>query len=393
MPDLDWITGLATAPGSDEERLFRLLTGFAGAVRHEGVTVGPDRALAFCRAAALVSPEDLYWAGRSTLVCRHEDIDVYDRIFRVWFAGRRPTEVMTAPEIVARAGSSAAALEGAGRAREAEPGSVTASRIELLRNKSFEELTEAELAELGRLIARVSLSVPLRRTRRSRPARRGDFDIRFTLRRTFRTGGEPIERHWRTRRETKRRLILLLDVSGSMTPYSRGLMMFAHAALRAHPGWEAFCFGTRLTRVTRALATARPDEALARAADEVFDWDGGTRIGESLKAFIDRFGHGGMARGSVVVICSDGLDTGDAELVGAQMQRLKRLTHRIVWVNPLKATPGYAPLAGGMRHALPHVDTFASGHSLASLEALAHELDPSAGRRSRPRAAAIAATG
>jgi uncharacterized protein with von Willebrand factor type A (vWA) domain len=156
-----------------------------------------------------------------------------------------------------------------------------------------------------------------------------------------------------------------------MADYSRALVMFAHAALRGNPHWEAFCFGTRLTRVTSALAEADPDEALRRAAEEVFDWDGGTRIGESLKRFLDDFGHGGLARGAVVVVCSDGLETGDPELLAEQMARLSRLAHRVVWLNPLKGDPAYEPLARGMQAALRHVDVFASGHNLASLEEIA----------------------
>jgi uncharacterized protein with von Willebrand factor type A (vWA) domain len=169
-------------------------------------------------------------------------------------------------------------------------------------------------------------------------------------------------------------VIFILDVSGSMASYSRGLLVFAHAALRTGGNWESFCFGTRLTRVTRALSRSDPDVALARAADEVQDWDGGTRIGDSLKQFLDRYGHGGMARGAIVVICSDGLDIGDPELLAEQMRRLTRLAHRLIWLNPLSEQAGYQPIARGMSAALPFVDTFASGHSWASLEALAREL-------------------
>jgi uncharacterized protein with von Willebrand factor type A (vWA) domain len=171
--------------------------------------------------------------------------------------------------------------------------------------------------------------------------------------------------------------VLLLDVSGSMADYSRALLFFAHAALRADRRWEAFCFGTRLTRVTGALATRDPDAALERAAAEVVDWEGGTRIGESLKTFLDEFGHSGMARGSVVVICSDGLDVGDPELLAGQMARLARLAHRVVWLNPLKEDPAYEPLARGMQAALPSIDLFASGHDFESLEAVSAALSGS----------------
>jgi uncharacterized protein with von Willebrand factor type A (vWA) domain len=249
-----------------------------------------------------------------------------------------------------------------------------ASPIELLRQKSFADCSPDELRELAELMARESLAVPLRRTRRRRAAKRGAPDLRRTLRRSFRTAGEPVERAWRERRLQPRRLVLLLDVSGSMADYSRALVMFAHAALRANPRWEAFCFGTRLTRVTRQLRAAGHDEALRLAAAQVVDWDGGTRIGESLKRFLDDFGHGGMARGAVVVLCSDGLEVGDPELLGEQMARLSRLAHRVVWLNPLQEDPAYEPLARGMKAALPYVDDFAGGYNLASLEEVADRL-------------------
>ena len=191
----------------------------------------------------------------------------------------------------------------------------------------------------------------------------------------MRTGGEPMERAWRSRRPRRRPLVLLLDVSGSMASFSRPLAIFAHAAVRGRERVEAFCFGTRLTRLTPALAVRDPDEALRRAAEEVADWDGGTRIGEALKRFLDGWGHAGLARGAVVLICSDGLDVGDPEVLARQMERLSRLAHRVVWLNPLKENPEYAPLARGMHAALPYVDVFRSGHDLASLESVAAALE------------------
>jgi hypothetical protein len=165
--------------------------------------------------------------------------------------------------------------------------------------------------------------------------------------------------------------VLLVDVSGSMSPYARALVDFAHATVRADRRFEAFAFGTRLTRLTRALDTDRLDDARWRAAEAAADWDGGTRIGASLKTFCDRYGRPGLARGAVVVICSDGLEVGDADALGRQMAVLHRLAHRVVWLNPLKENSGYEPLARGMAAALPWIDVFASGHSLESLEAIA----------------------
>jgi uncharacterized protein with von Willebrand factor type A (vWA) domain len=327
------------------------LVGFARALRDEGLAVGTGRALEFCRAAALV-PGELYWAGRATLVARREEIPVYDRVFRRWFGEEPPPRQRHAVQVQA----------------VDERGAARASRAEALREKSFAQLTEQELREVAALAAELGLVVPERRTRRRRPARTGRPDVRRTLRHALRSGGEPVERAWRTRRRRPRRLVLLLDVSRSMTAYSRGLVVVAHAALRRDRRWEAFCFGTRLTRVTRALATSDPHAALERAAAEVVDWDGGTRIGDSLKTFLDRWGHGGMARGAVVVLCSDGLEVGDPAVLAEQMARLSRLAHRVVWLNPLKENDRYEPLARGMAAALPHVDRFESGHSLAAVE-------------------------
>ena len=351
------------------------LVRFGRALRDEGLPVGTGRIAAFCEAAALLAPVDLYWAGRATLVSRGEELLVYDRVFRSFFADEeRPPAPRTARPVRLVAGRADSPLLREGAESPGEPDLGLASRVEVLRRKSFAHCTAEELDELAVLMGRIELAVPSRRSPRHQPARSGAPDLRRTLRRSFRTGGEPLERAWRERKERRRRLVLLLDVSRSMAPYSRPLPLFAPAPLRADPRWEAFCFGTRLTRVTRALALADPDAALRRAAAEVFDWEGGTRIGESLKAFLDRFGHGGMARGAVVVICSDGLDTGDPVLVGEQMARLSRLAHRVVWLNPLKEDPAYEPLARGMEAALPYLDVFAAGHNLASLEELADEL-------------------
>ena len=338
-----------------------ILTRFGNALRDAGLAVGTGRIADFCRAAALLSPDDLYWAGRATLVARAADILVYDEAFAAFFGP--PVEVPRQPPTV--------------RIRvEVDAQTALASPVELLKEKSFAGCSQAELAALAELMQRLRLAVPERRSRRRAAAGSGAPDLRRTLRRSFRTGGEPVDRAWRERRREQRRLVLLLDVSGSMDAYSRALVMFAHGALRSGRRVEAFCFGTRLTRVTRALAAADVDEALRRAAAEVVDWDGGTRIGEALKAFLDEHGHGGLARGALVLICSDGLEVGDPELLAEQMARLSRLAHRVVWLNPLQEDPAYEPLARGMKAALPYVDLFASGHSLASLEelgaALAH---------------------
>ena len=335
------------------------LTRFGRTLRDGGLDVGTGRIAEFCRAAALLPPDDLYWAGRATLLARSADIPAYDEAFAAFFGP--PAEVRPPPAVV--------------RVRsELGADSALASEAELLKDKSFARCSEAELAALAKLMQRLPFVLSERRSRRRESARSGSPDLRRTLRRSFRTGGEPVHRVWRQRRRDTRRLVLLLDVSGSMDAYSRALVMFAHAALRSEPRVEAFCFGTRLTRVTRSLAVAGADVALARAAAEVVDWDGGTRIGESLKTFLDEHGHAGLARGAVVVICSDGLEVGDPEILAEQMARLARLAHRVVWLNPLQEDPKYEPLARGMKSALPHIDLFASGHSFTSLEELSATL-------------------
>jgi len=339
------------------------LAAFGRALRAEGLPVGTGRIASFCRAAALLSPDDLYWAGRATLVARRDQIPVYDRVFRTFFGGER------APAAVQRGGGVTIEEEIA-----------LASPVELLRSKNFARCSAEELEQLGVLMERLRLAVPTRRSRRLASARAGVPDLRRTLRRSFRTGGEPFERSFRARRRRPRRLVLVLDVSGSMADYSRALLVFAHAALRADRRWEAFCFGTRLTRVTGALAVSRPDEAMERAAAEVVDWNGGTRIGECLKRLLDEYGHRGLVRGALVVLCSDGLEVGDPDLLAAQMARLSRLAHRVVWLNPLKGDAAYEPLARGMQAALPYVDIFAAGHNLASLEDLGAELSGLAAR-------------
>jgi hypothetical protein len=329
------------------------LVRFGRALRAAGLPVGPDRVASFSRAATLLPPGELYWAGRATLLSRAEQIEVYDALFAAFFGPPTPSP---GPPIRVRV------------EMEAEADMGLASAVEMLKDKSFSRCSREELSQLAELMERIELSVPRRRTRRRETARAGTPDLRRTLRRSFRTGGEPLERAWRRRRKRPRRLVLLLDVSGSMDAYSRALVMFAHAALRSDRRWEAFCFGTRLTRVTRQLEGADADAALARAAAEVVDWDGGTRIGESLKRFLDEYGHSGLARGAVVVLCSDGLEVADPDVLAEQMARLHRLAYRVVWLNPLQEDPAYEPLARGMKAALPHVDHFASGHSLASLE-------------------------
>jgi len=249
------------------------------------------------------------------------------------------------------------------------------SPAEVLRTRDFASYSTAEFEEARRVMRDLRLAGALRRSRRLRPVRRARRharpDLRRTVRRSLRAGGEPIERAALVPTRRPRRVVLLCDVSGSMEPYARAILRFLHAAVAGRARVEAFALGTRLTRITRELSSRDPDAALAAAAGRVPDWSGGTRLGAGIREFNDRWGVRGMARGAVVVVVSDGWDRGDPEQLGEQMARLARVAHRVVWVNPLKASPGFAPLAGGMAAALPHVDEFVEGHSLASLEHLA----------------------
>lgn len=344
--------------------------------------VSPGQVLRYCRSVAeldLDDPEDLYWAGRACLVTRHEDVARYDRVFARTFGGARSGMALTVrgtlPHLKAGPiqGPDALWKLAPGPPRPAPPSGTAASGLEVLRGKRFADCTPSELAALQVLMRRLRLTPPPRRTHRWRPAERGrQYDLRRTVRRSLRSHAELVHLARRAPRMRPRRVVLLLDVSGSMAGYSRALLQFAHSAAAPTVGrTEVFCFGTRLTRITAELRTRHADVALARAAGAVVDWEGGTRIGASLRTFIREWGRRGMARGALVVICSDGLERDDPALLGAEMARLARLAHRIVWVNPLKGDPRYQPLAGGMRAALPSVDVLVSGSDLSSLETLA----------------------
>jgi uncharacterized protein with von Willebrand factor type A (vWA) domain len=366
----------------DRPPFVAVLVDFARALRAAGLAVGSGDVLTYCAAMTPLDPADLvdlYWAGRTTLVTRREDIAAYDRVFREFFLGagdpiRELLMLKSRSDAETQAVLNLPATDPAGEEQE-EPAllGLMASDVEALKHRSFSACTPEELAALRRIMARIRLTPPKRRTRRTRPARSGRFpDLRRTVRESLRMFGEPAELHWRQRRVRLRPLILILDVSGSMADYSRNLLQFAHSAKRAAAKVEVFCFGTRLTSVTKALRTRSPDVALEQAAKVVFDWEGGTRIGDSLDTFVRQWGRRGRCRGGVVVICSDGLDRGDPDLLATSMERLSRLCHRIVWMNPHKGNdPGFRPNTLGMMVAAPHVDLILSGHDLSSLEELA----------------------
>ena len=358
-----------------------LLVDFTAELRSAGLSIGSGDVLAYCAAAGALDPTDLldlYWGGRTTLVTRRESIPVYDRVFRRFFLDSRDP----VRELLNLKHPEHTRAEGVVQIPATDPGEelqeqvslgLVASDAETLRHKAFPACTPEELAALRRIMARIRLTPPRRRTRRTTTAAAGRApDLRRMVRQSLRMHGEPPELAWRRRKVRLRPLILILDVSGSMADYSRHLLQFAYSAKRATARVEVFCFGTRLTRITRALDHRKPDDALERAAGLVFDWEGGTRIGASLDAFVRDWGRRGLCRGGIVVICSDGLDRGDPEMLAMAMERLARLSYRVVWMNPHKGNdPDFRPSTLGMMAAAPSVDLILSGHDLSSLEELA----------------------
>ncbi|MGY1806522.1 VWA domain-containing protein [Blastococcus sp. SYSU D00669] len=353
------------------------LLGFARTLRAAGVAASPDRVEAMLAAVGsldVLDATDVYWAGRLTLCAGPDDLDRYDAAFSAWFGGDRPRQAPRAPrdrEIV----SAMAPLDvGSGEGEQRDDASelaAQASAAEVLRHRDVSELTIAEREHLRRLFTLLRPASPMRPSRRRRPNPLGAVHPARTVRRALRDGGEVTRLMHRRAAPRPRRVVLLVDVSGSMSPYADALLRFAHVAVRARPSsTEVFTIGTRLTRVTREMRLRDPDKALAASGSAIPDWSGGTRLGEVLKAFLDRWGQRGMARGAVVVVCSDGWERGGSELLGEQMARLRRLAHAVVWVNPHKGREGYEPLTGGMQAALPSIDHFVSGHSLAAFEEL-----------------------
>ena len=368
-----------------------------GRALHEaGLPVTPDRSARFAAAAALARPrrrDELYWTARLAYVSARDQIPAFDAVFGAGVDGlvdpadsrgqagarsdvpappddREVSEVASHDEsLPPLPGGAAPSAPGVGEASDVErPVASLASEAEHLADKSFGDLDTRELEALAALLRRLAVATPPRRARRAQLARRGErLDVRATIRHGLRTGGDPVHHKRRRRLLRPRPLVALLDVSGSMEAYSRAYLLFLEGAARGARA-EAFVFATRLTRVTRALREGRPHAALDRAAAAAPDWSGGTRIGEALRAFNDRWGRRGMARDAVVVVVSDGWERGEPTLVAREMERLSRLAYRIVWVNPRVAAPGFQPIAGGMAAALPYVDELLSGHTAAALD-------------------------
>ena len=361
------------------DAVVRHVVTFGRVLREVGLEVGPGRvadALRGLDVVDLTRQEDVYFALRQTLVTRQDELDLFDRAFNAWFLRAPvlpPVRTTDRPAEQQKIGESLSDASSGEQDEEiGDPLELGASGHELLREKDFAEMTPDEYRRVRRLIAAIAGNRPLRASRRRRSDPRGDrLDMRRLIRHSLRTGGDPVDRPYRTRKDVPRKLVVLCDVSGSMDAYARALVLFLHAAVGSGPGVEAFAFGTRLSRLTAELGTRDPESALEKCTEAVTDWGSGTRIGASLKEFNDLYGKRALSRGAVVVIVSDGWERQDPELVGREMARLARAAYAVIWVNPLKGNPEYQPLAGGMRAALPHVDRFLSGHNLRSLEELA----------------------
>jgi uncharacterized protein with von Willebrand factor type A (vWA) domain len=376
---------------------------FSQRLHEAGMPVTPSQTQQYARALGLTKPVSrrrLYWTTRAVFVTGFIQLPIFDRVFREVFGSAAkndfddsevelepapPSDSTETPESDREdemdsesSGGSDLSQSSSGKsddedeAEEIEVPILSASEEEELSQKHFSALEAHELAALYRLMVRLDLATPLRRTRRRQKGRHGEhMDMRRTLRNSLRTGGDPIKLARRRRRVHKRRLVLLCDISGSMEPYARAYLQFLHCARASGPDAEAFVFATRLTRLTKQLAGRNPQRAIRRATEAAPDWSSGTRIGDALKAFNDRHGRRGMARGAVIVILSDGWERGDPEVVGREMERLARLAYRIVWVNPRVSAPGFAPKAGGLVAALPYCNALVSGHSLKALDEVA----------------------
>ncbi|MDA2968606.1 MAG: VWA domain-containing protein [Actinomycetota bacterium] len=360
----------------------KMAVAFARILRGAGIDVPLDSVIVFVGALSKIGLEnrdDVYWAAYATLIRRHEDTQIFDRAFAVFWdqliavdmaSYEQQTESVTLlidSEQEDNDDSSAEALE-----EDENTLALRFSSVETLREKDFAAYTDSELREAEQFMSSLKLAGPPKRSLRLQKANRkgSRHDIRRTMRAVLQNDGEPIERYWREPSTKLRRLVVLLDISGSMEPYARALLRFMHAAVVGRQRVEAFTLGTRLTRITRELANRDPDRALARTSAQVSDWSGGTRLGECLQNFNDNWGVGSLARGSIFVILSDGWDRGEPQVLAEQMLRLQRVAYRVIWVNPLKVSPGYAPLARGMAAAMPYIDDFVEGHSLEALREL-----------------------
>ncbi|HEX5772265.1 MAG TPA: VWA domain-containing protein [Nocardioidaceae bacterium] len=358
-----------------------LLLGFARALRAAGLPVTSDRAQTFVKAVAVVGLDDqraTYWAGRSTLCSGPDDLERYDQVFHSWFVAQEKGSVpREAPDRNTPQADLLDDRDSGDGSTEADENEIRAmaSATEILRHRDIAAMDAAEKARLAAMFGGLHPRAPRRTANRRNAWHRGDLDAARTLRRMRARMGEPGPVAWRRRRTRARRVVLLVDVSGSMSSYADALLRLAHRFTHAssptgsplRPGdVEVFTVGTRLTHISRAMRMRDAEQAIVAAGQTVPDWSGGTRLGETLKVFLDRWGQRGTARGAVVVVVSDGWERGDTELLAEQMRRLHRLAHRVVWMNPHRGKAGYEPVQQGIVAALPYIDDFVAGHSMAT---------------------------
>jgi uncharacterized protein len=352
-----------------------LLVGFAHVLRAAGMAVTPDRTSAFVEAVALTGFDDraaTYWSGRATLCSSLDDSVLYDKAFTAWFTPSPGESRPTTPVPAARQPQASLDAEsGAGNVSGDDLLPARASIAEVLRHRDVGTLAEHERAQLATLFDSLEVVAPFRRALRQRAHHRGSVDLRRTLRAQLRSGGELTRLRHRRSGVRRRRVVILIDISGSMQPYADSLLRLAHRVVRGMPNQvEVFTVGTRLTRISPALRVRQADEALAAVGRLVPDWSGGTRLGEVMGAFLSRWGRRGLARSAVVVIASDGWERGDAQLLGEQMRQLRLLAYAVIWMNPHRGKAGYAPIQTGIQACLPHLDRMVAGHSLVTFAEL-----------------------
>ena len=366
-----------------------ILLGFCRALRAAGLPITADREHGYLSAVAAIGLDDqagTYWAGRATLCAGPADLARYDQVYTAWFSGLRAGANVHRPQPVVRH-SDLPADDGDGGvgadSDESDAVRAMASDAEVLRQRDIAEMSAAERRRLAAMFATLPAVRPRRRAHRHTPSRSGGVDARRTLRAQLKNFGEPSRIHWRRKGTRPRRVVLLLDISGSMSAYADALLRLAHHLSRGETAVETFTLGTRVTHITRALQHPDADRAIIAAGELIPDWSGGTRLADGMRHFLTRWGRRGMARGAIVVIASDGWERGDPGELARQLRLLGRLAHRIIWVNPHRGRAGYQPVQRGIVAVLPHCDAFVAGHSLAAFAEVVRRINRAGEDKSR----------
>jgi uncharacterized protein with von Willebrand factor type A (vWA) domain len=364
-----------------------LFIEFAHDLRFHGMVIGSDDVITYLSAISVLNANDImdvYWSGRATLVRKKDSVPLYNKRFQAFFLDISDNEP-DARKVKLKSSANAGATLEVPNVEQGLPGEVIedetrlgymASAADISRHKAFADCSDEELNRFRKLISMLKVSPPKRRTYRTQSTPKGKvLDMRRMARETMRSLGEPKDLMYIKRKEKLRSIVFILDVSGSMADYSRNLLQLAYSARRANTKVEVFCFGTRLIRITKSIDKRTPDEAMRLAGESVLDWDGGTRIGDAIAAFVKESRRSRLGRGAIVVICSDGLDQGEPQALDKAMQTLSRLAHKVIWVNPHKGdNEDYKPNTIGMMIADPYIDRIFSGHNFKSIEEFAREL-------------------